>query len=164
MTTLPTIMTDPPGRRSGNLALVLNPDGAVLMVEPAHKPGRFILPGGSAEPNEPPNEAAARHVLTETGLVLDLWQIVAVDYVSAGEIPEGLNLVFWGGQLSEFKASKMVAPPVEESGVLRAVWVSLSDLASVTTIEQRARVIDALRSMERGAGVPLLLRGLPAGA
>ncbi|MFJ4793991.1 NUDIX domain-containing protein [Kitasatospora purpeofusca] len=164
MNARPAIWTDPPGRRSGNSALILNPNGDVAMVEPPYTGGKLILPGGSAEANEAPNEAAARHVLAETGLVLDLWQVVAVDWVSAGDVPEGMNLVFWGGQLTEFKASKLAARPVEESGVLRAVWVPVNELASVTTTHQRARVIDALRSMERGAGVPLLLRGLPAGA
>ncbi|MFI9366896.1 NUDIX domain-containing protein [Kitasatospora sp. NPDC053057] len=158
------IRINPPGRRFGCVALILNPDGHVLMVRPAYKPGKLILPGGSAEPNEAPNEAAARWVLTETGLVLDLWQLVAVDYVSAGESPEGVNFVFWGGRLAARMASKAAAPPVEQSGILEAVWVPPADLPTVTDAEQTARVIDALRVVELGAGIPLLLRGRPAGA
>ncbi|MFD7591744.1 NUDIX domain-containing protein [Kitasatospora sp. NPDC059812] len=157
-------MTNPPGRRFGCMAVALNPAGDVLMVEPAYKPGKLILPGGNAEPYEVPNEAAARRVLMETGLVLDLWQLVAVDYVSAREVPEGVNFVFWGGRLTDRKADRVSAPPVEESGVLRTAWVSPGDLRSVTDAEQAARVIDALRAVEQGTGLPLLLRGHPAGA
>ncbi|MFJ8476039.1 NUDIX domain-containing protein [Kitasatospora sp. NPDC094011] len=160
----PAIMTSPPRRRFGCVALILNPDGHVLMVRPEYQPTKLVLPGGSAEPDEAPNVAAARWVLTETGLVLDLWQLVAVDYVSAGEIPEGVNFVFWGGQLPGGKAANAAAPPVERSGILETTWVPPADLPTVTDAEQTARVIDALRVVSYGAGIPLLLRGRPAGA
>ncbi|MGW2543669.1 NUDIX domain-containing protein [Kitasatospora sp. NPDC001574] len=161
--TLPEILTTPPRRRSGNAVLVLDDDGRVLLVEPAYKSG-FILPGGSAEGTEPPNESAARHLLAETGLVLDLWHVLAVDYVDAGHLPEGLNLVFWGGRVSARRAERIIVPVTEKSGLLGHHWVAPGDLHRVTGAQHRARVISALRTLESGAGIPLLLRGQPAGA
>ncbi|MGW2539837.1 NUDIX domain-containing protein [Kitasatospora sp. NPDC001574] len=153
------ILRQPPGRRLGCLALILDEAGRVLMVDPAYKAG-FILPGGSARPDEAPNEAAARHVHSETGLVLDFWEVVAVDYVDRAELPEGINLVFSGGVLPQRRAERIKVPPVEESRLLGAHWVSQDELHQVTEPAQRARVIDALRVVDRGKGLPLLMRGV----
>ncbi|MFE4519818.1 NUDIX domain-containing protein [Kitasatospora sp. NPDC056783] len=155
----PPEVFDPPALRLGCVALTLNPDGAILMVRPKNRPAHLILPGGSAEADEAPNEAAARWVYTKTGLALDLWQLVSVDYVSVAELAEGINLVFWGGRLSARRAGKVV--PGE--GVIEAVWVPPGDLTKVTYPQQVARVIEALRTAERGGGLPLLLRGRPVG-
>ncbi|MFF3005980.1 NUDIX domain-containing protein [Kitasatospora sp. NPDC057940] len=101
MTSLPRILTDPPGRRLGHQALVLNRDGAVLLIGTSYKNG-LMLPGGSAERNELPHLAARRHTETETetSLALPLARVLAVDYVSMQLLlPEGVNFVCWGGRL-----------------------------------------------------------------
>ncbi|MEE1829295.1 NUDIX domain-containing protein, partial [Streptomyces sp. BE20] len=66
---LPTILTHPPRRRLGHQALILNRDGAILLVATTYRSG-LMLPGGSAEADELPHLAARRHTETETGLVL----------------------------------------------------------------------------------------------
>ncbi|MCX5210073.1 hypothetical protein OG689_12340 [Kitasatospora sp. NBC_00240] len=63
MFSLPRILTDPPGRRLGHQALILNRHGAVLLIGTTYKEG-LLLPGGSAERNELPHLAARRHVET----------------------------------------------------------------------------------------------------
>ena len=100
------LMANPPVRRFGCVVVAFNQEGEVLMVDPEYKEG-LILPGGSAEADEVPNVAAARHMLLETGLALDLWQIIAVDYVPAGEFPEGINFVFHGGILTPLQAERI---------------------------------------------------------
>ena len=47
----------------------LDVDGRVLLVRQSYRPG-WTLPGGSVRPGEPPEAAARREVLEETGLAL----------------------------------------------------------------------------------------------
>jgi len=56
-----------PGHR-GALACI-RVDGHILLVRQSYRPG-WTLPGGGVRPAEPPEAAARREVLEETGLVL----------------------------------------------------------------------------------------------
>lgn len=48
-------------------ALITDPDGRVLLVDPNYR-DHWLLPGGAAEDNEPPEAACAREVKEELGL------------------------------------------------------------------------------------------------
>ncbi|MER7844204.1 NUDIX domain-containing protein [Kitasatospora sp. NPDC096077] len=158
-------MRKPPGRRSGQQAFVVrkNPDGSgdleVLLVDPVYKDG-MTLPGGSAERDELPHLAARRHLETETGLVLPLRVILAVDYVSAAEFPEGLNLIWAGGLIGPEQVQVVLAhtPPGEIRGLH---WVPRYRLGVELEPDQSRRVHDAWDAWESGAGRPMLLRGVP---
>ncbi|WP_327312404.1 NUDIX domain-containing protein [Streptomyces sp. NBC_01235] len=69
-----TVEPDPEPRQTA--ALLLNRRGQYLLhLRDAHKPicdpGTWSLPGGAREGDETPEEAVARELLEETGLVLD---------------------------------------------------------------------------------------------
>ncbi|MBD0689515.1 NUDIX domain-containing protein [Streptomyces sp. CBMA123] len=158
-------MSRPPARRSGQQVFVLreDPDGSdefsVLLVDPAYKDG-MTLPGGSAEQDELPHLAARRHLETETGLVLSLRTILTIDYVPAATFPEGVNFVYAGGLLTHRQAEAVHRhqPPPEIRGLH---WIPQSKLREVTTDDQYRRIDDAWDAWEHGAGLPLLVRGVP---
>ena len=55
-------------------AVIVDDDGRVLMVKRGHDPdkGRWSVPGGHVEPGESIRDAAAREVLEETGLRVEI--------------------------------------------------------------------------------------------
>jgi mutator protein MutT len=61
-------------------AVVLNAAGEVLLAKRAHEPlkGEWSLPGGGVEIGEPLEEAVAREVLEETGIVVHVGPVVEV--------------------------------------------------------------------------------------
>ncbi|GHF82747.1 hypothetical protein GCM10018790_70590 [Kitasatospora xanthocidica] len=155
----------PPGRRSGQQVLVLreDPGGSgdffVLLVDSVHQDG-LTLPGGSAEQNELPHLAARRHLETQTGLVLPLRTILTVDYSPAAELPEGLDFVYAGGVVTSRQAGA-VRPHQPPQDVRALHWAPQAKLRRVMTDHQYRRVEDAWDAWEHGAGVPLLVRGVP---
>ncbi|MFF2352439.1 NUDIX domain-containing protein [Kitasatospora sp. NPDC058115] len=157
---LPTILTTPPRRRLGHQTLVLNRDGAVLLVATAYRNG-LTLPGGSAEANELPHLAARRHTETETGLVLPLRHILATDYVDARTLPEGINFVYWGGTLTSAQETTVARhrPPATITAVH---WLHPHQLADAMPPDQHRRTLHALTALTRGIHLPFLLRGTPA--
>ncbi|MFB6891672.1 NUDIX domain-containing protein [Kitasatospora sp. NPDC056327] len=160
MTSLPRILTDPPGRRLGHQVLVLNRDGAVLLIGTTYRNG-LMLPGGSAERNELPHLAARRHIETETGLALPLARVLAVDYVSTQLLPEGVNFVYWGGRLvpTQEEIVRCHRPPAE---IVELRWAHRAELGEVMEADQHRRAEQALAALGRGAHLPMLLRGVPA--
>ena len=60
-------------------AVVRDADGRLLLVRRGHAPsvGLWSLPGGRVEPGESPAQAAAREVLEETGLEVDVRDLLA---------------------------------------------------------------------------------------
>ncbi|MFF7456392.1 NUDIX domain-containing protein [Kitasatospora sp. NPDC008115] len=157
---LPAILTTPPRRRLGHQALILNRDGALLLIGTAYKSG-LMLPGGSAEANELPHLAARRHTETETGLVLPLRRILATDYVDARTLPEGVNFVYWGGRLTSAQETTVARhrPPATITGVH---WLHPAQLPDAMPPDQHRRTTQALEALTRGTHLPFLLRGIPA--
>ncbi|MFF2144012.1 NUDIX domain-containing protein [Kitasatospora sp. NPDC058190] len=158
-------MTKPPVRRSGQQVFVLreDPDGSdeffVLLVDPVYRDG-LTLPGGSAEQDELPHLAARRHLETETGLALSLRTILTIDYVPAARFPEGVNFVYAGGMVTpqQVETVRRHQPPEEIRGLH---WVPQSKLRDVMADDQHRRAEDAWDAWEHGAGLPLLIRGVP---
>ena len=74
--------------------------GRILLVDPNYKPN-WDLPGGMAEANEPPDEAARRELAEELGLQIKLGGILCIDWVSPhGPWDDSLMFVFDGGVLT----------------------------------------------------------------
>src|SRR6266568_224394 len=96
--TLATILV---GQGELDTADVIIRDGAgrLLLVDPTYKPD-WDLPGGMAEANEPPRQAACRELQEELGLELPIGRLLCVDWVSPhGPWDDLLMFVFDGGVL-----------------------------------------------------------------
>lgn len=61
--------------------IIRDSTGRILIVDPTYK-SDWDLPGGMAEANEPPHQAAQRELREELGLRLDIHRLLWVDWVS----------------------------------------------------------------------------------
>ncbi|MCT2592976.1 NUDIX hydrolase [Streptomyces sp. N2-109] len=152
---------EPPRRRVGAVVLVRDPAGAVLMVKPRYKRG-WILPGGGAHEGEPITHAAARELCEETGLVLPLTHLIALDQVPASEdgtSAEGINVVIDGGILTAAQAADVTVPTAAAHELAATAWVPLQHLAAHTEPYQERRIRAAVHATDHGNELPLLLLG-----
>jgi mutator protein MutT len=67
-------------RRDAVGAVVLRDDGRVLVIRRGRAPGRgtWTLPGGKVEPGESPTDAVVREVREETGLAVEVAELLTV--------------------------------------------------------------------------------------
>lgn len=80
--------------------LIRDQQGRILLVDPKYKPD-WDLPGGMAEANEAPAEAARRELREELGLDLQVRDLLCVDWVSPhGPWDDSMMFVFDGGALT----------------------------------------------------------------
>ncbi|MFF7155293.1 NUDIX domain-containing protein [Streptomyces sp. NPDC008139] len=110
--------------------LLRDEEGRVLLVKPTYKPG-WDLPGGMAEANEAPDDAARRELREELGLDVTLHGLLVVDWVPPhGPWDDHLAFIFDGGTLGreeaaflrphddELAEARLVAPD-QAAGMLR---------------------------------------------
>ncbi|PJF01553.1 hypothetical protein CUT44_02525 [Streptomyces carminius] len=153
---LPVSFVSPPGRRYGCLALCLARDGAVLMLDPVHKPG-WILPGGLAEAGQWPHDACVRIVEEETGLRVEPEHLAALDLIPADPLNgavEGVNFVFDCGV---FPDGTEVEVPQAFRG---SRWVPPAELENFAAPYQARRIRQALTATARGR-TAYLVKGTP---
>lgn len=126
--------------------------GRILLVDPNYKPD-WDLPGGMAEANEPPLEAARREVREELGIELGEAKLLVVDWVTPHDPWDDLLMfVFDGGTLGEREYAALSLP----GGELREMRFCAPEQAR-TLLSPRAwpRVEQALVSVR--TGVPVYL-------
>ncbi|MGP9018650.1 NUDIX domain-containing protein [Streptomyces sp. BR1] len=129
--------------------LLRNPDGNILLVNPTYKPG-WDLPGGMAEPNEAPDDAARRELQEELGLDAPLHRLLVVDWVAPhGPWDDQIAFIFDGGTLDH-----------DQAAALRPQDEELSELAFVPPHQAGALLRDRL-SHRLGAALDALADGHP---
>lgn len=91
-----------PRKRTAAGVLLRATDDRIVVIEPAYKDD-FEIPGGVAESQESPRDAAERELKEEIGLVRQGMRPLVVDYVpdAADGVPEGEAWIFDGGFLTE---------------------------------------------------------------
>ena len=100
--------------------LLRDEQGRVLLVKPTYKPG-WDLPGGMAEANEAPDDAARRELKEELGLDVTLHGLLVVDWVPPhGPWDDQLAFIFDGGTLSADQV-RALRPHDNELSVVRLV-------------------------------------------
>lgn len=121
-------------KRVGADVILRDTAGRLLLVDPRYKPD-WDLPGGMAEANEAPHEAARRELREELGLDLGEIEALCIEWVPPhGPWDDSLMFIFDGGELTDEQIAglKIVDDelaefrffaPAEASGVLRPyVW------------------------------------------
>ena len=89
-----------PRKRVASDVIIRDEDGRILLVDPNYKPD-WDLPGGMAEANEPPLDAARRELREELSLDVQVGALLCVDWIPPhGPWDDTLIFVFDGGVLS----------------------------------------------------------------
>ncbi len=98
---LATYRNSRPAKRMAAGALLCDPRGRVLVVEPTYKDG-WEVPGGSVEANESPRAACRREVAEELGLDIPIGRLLVIEW--QGPEPdrtESLRLIYDGGVVDD---------------------------------------------------------------
>lgn len=127
--------------------------GRILLVKPTYKPG-WDLPGGMAEANESPDDAARRELREEIGLDVTLQRLLIVDWVAPhGPWDDQISFIFDGGTLSD-AATTALRPHDHELSALR--FVPHEEAGDILRDGLGRRYTAALKALEDG--VPRYLR------
>ncbi|GAA2778339.1 NUDIX hydrolase [Kitasatospora sp. CM 4170] len=122
--------------------------GRVLTVNPTYKEG-WDLPGGMAEANEPPDEAAVRELREELGLEITIHRLLVVDWVAPhGPWDDQIAFIFDAGILGPDLAAG-VRPYDDE--LSEAVFLPSAEVADRLQARQRNRLNAAVRAIADGS-------------
>jgi 8-oxo-dGTP diphosphatase len=105
-------------------------DGALLLVKRRNPPsaGRWTLPGGRIEPGESPRDAAHREAMEETGLDLEIGELLGTAEIDA---PLERYLV------SDYRASRRdpAKAPTPGDDALAAVFVPVDEVLDLDLVD-----------------------------
>lgn len=118
----------------------------VLLVNPTYKEN-WDLPGGMAEPNEPPRKAAERELAEELGLTVTAGRLLLLDWVEPhGPWDDQLIFIFDGGTLT---AAQVASMRITDPEIDEFAFISLGDARPrlrADMAQRLARAHDALVS------------------
>ena len=122
--------------------------GRILLVDPQYKPD-WDLPGGMAEANESPLDAARREVAEELGIEYSGGRLLVVDWVAPhGPWDDSLAFIFDGGVLRERDRVSIRLLDGELNGYR---FVPPDQLGQLLRPYVEARVRQALKTADDGA-------------
>ena len=130
-------------KRVAAKVLLQDEQGRLLLVDPVYKPF-WDLPGGMAEANEAPHDAAERELNEEVGIVAEMGELLSVEWVAPhGPWDDLLMFVFDGGTVTSQAASELRPRDPE----LRAVgWYTLEQASRLLRQDIWERARQALRA------------------
>ncbi len=124
-------------------ALVVSPEKRILLVKRRDPPmpGQWAIPGGRVEWGESLADAAAREVLEETGIAVNIGEIIYVFESITGDDGTGQPALHY--VIVDFSATPAnpAAEPTPADDALAARWVSPDELDSLWVAEPTLKLI-----------------------
>ncbi|MCD1145584.1 NUDIX hydrolase [Kocuria sp. LUK] len=112
-----------PTRRLAAEALIRDPEGRVLIVEPNYKPD-WTVPGGTVEAGEDPRTGCFREVAEEVGLDLPPGRLLVVAHgVAMGVWGDSVSFVYDGGTIAADTPLR-----IQEEELLSHRWAAPEEL------------------------------------
>ena len=98
-------------------AVITDSGGRVLLVDPNYR-DHWLLPGGAADENEPPEAACAREINEELGLDLPVGPLLVVGWLPArGERPRStVSFVFDAGTIEHPERIRLQEEELDDHG------------------------------------------------
>jgi 8-oxo-dGTP diphosphatase len=118
--------------------------GALLMVQRGQEPakGLWSLPGGRLEHGESLTDAAAREVLEETGI-----EVEVLDFLGVFEAPGDTHFV-----ILDYLARPLAAGrPVAGEDAAQARWVPLNEISALECTPRLVETLTRWRVLEEGS-------------
>jgi 8-oxo-dGTP pyrophosphatase MutT (NUDIX family) len=140
-------------------AVVLDEKDRVLLVQPTYYPGRWLMPGGAAEPDESPRQACERELNEELGIGIGASGLLAVDWIPARS--QGfaeLIYVFNGGRLTRGQIESIRIP---EDELTEYEFTTLTDALTRLTPADGRRLAAAYGCARENRGQIYLEHGRP---
>ncbi len=139
-------------KRMAASALFRDGAGRVLLVDPVYR-DTWDLPGGVVEAEESPQAACRREIAEELGLDRQAGRVLAVDWVpSRPGRPEGLIVVYDGGELAPAEIDAITVPDGELAGF---AFVDPARAAERVTPLVGRRIAASLDALASGSVVSL---------
>jgi 8-oxo-dGTP diphosphatase len=133
-----------PRKRVAADVIVRDARDRLLLVNPNYKPD-WDLPGGMAEANEPPIDAAARELREELGLTVEIGALLCVDWIEPhGPWDDTLVFVFDGGKISAAGIGALHITDDELSGFRFCTLDEAAELLRPYVWQRAANALDAL--------------------
>jgi len=130
----------------------------LLLVNPTYKPD-WDIPGGMAEANEPPVDAAHRELREELGLHIEITRLLCIDWIPPhGPWDDNLVFVFDGGTLTAEAIAHLTLTDDELAGFRFCDFTEAADLLRPyvwqrTTYALDARSANAVQYLHHGSPV-----------
>lgn len=103
-------------------------DGAVALIERRRDGRRYLVfPGGGVEENETPSEAAAREVMEELGLRIEVGPLIA-EVMLGGDVQRYFLATIVGGEFGTGRGPEMTGKGGHGAGTYSPIWVPVDDL------------------------------------
>lgn len=134
-------------KRVSAKVVLRDPAGRVLLVNPTYKE-YWDLPGGMAEPNEPPRAAAEREIVEELGFQAKIGHLLEIDWIGPhGPWDDQLIFTFDGGTLADvaIKELKITDSEISEFG-----FFLTSNASRLLRNDVAQRLMRAVESLETG--------------
>jgi 8-oxo-dGTP pyrophosphatase MutT (NUDIX family) len=140
-------------------ALIRDQGDRVLLVQPAYYPGRWLMPGGGADPADSPRQACARELREELGIDVPVGSLLAVDWIPArSQGFSELIYVFDGGRLTPQQIESIRIPDKE---LTEYRFLRLPDAVARLTAADGRRLSAAFESALAERGPEYLEHGEP---
>ena len=130
-------------------AVVIVENGRVALIERV-RDGRtyFVFPGGRVEAGESPQQAAVREAHEESGVSVELGELISVVYRDGRERRYYLASIL-GGTFGTGRGTEMMTSGTTAKGTYRPVWV---DLTILTELDVRPRELSEALASWAGDG------------